>query len=67
MAPQMWRRRTTFVRQVLVVIDTVVSAGAFLAALFLREKLTAMADDPGPLGQFLFSLIARDGASCPRH
>ena len=61
----MWRRRTTFVRQLLVVIDTVVSAGAFLAALFLREKLTALADDPGPLGQFLFSLIARDGVLPP--
>ena len=61
----MWRRRTAFVRQVLVVIDTIVSAGAFLAALYLRDRLSTLDADAGPVQRFLLSLLSRDGLPPP--
>ena len=42
----MWRRRTTFVRRVLLGVDTLVSALAFVAALYLRSWIAELARDP---------------------
>jgi exopolysaccharide biosynthesis polyprenyl glycosylphosphotransferase len=61
----MWRRRTAFVRQVLVVIDTIVSAGAFLAALYLRERVSSLDGDAGAIDRFLLSVLSRDGSPPP--
>lgn len=36
----MWRQQSVFFRQALIVYDVMVSAAAFLAALFVREQLT---------------------------
>jgi len=47
----MWRRRTTFVRRVLLGVDTVVSALAFIASLYFRSALSRVnpGDLPAPL------------------
>ena len=47
----MWRRRTTFVRRVLLGVDTLVSALAFIASLYFRSWLSSTdpADMPGLL------------------
>ena len=49
----MWRRRTTFVRRVLLGVDTLVSALAFVASLYVRSWLstTDPAEMPGLLRQ----------------
>lgn len=61
----MWRRRTTFMRQVLVALDTVVSVAAYLAALFLRGQLAALDPQGGPVARFLASGVEAMGGLPP--
>ncbi|MEM6295289.1 MAG: sugar transferase [Myxococcota bacterium] len=67
----MWRRRTTFVRRVLLGIDTLVSIGAFMLALLLRsaaaELLRQHAQDPGStaIGAALYPLFEALGGLPP--
>ena len=35
----MWRQQSVFLRQALVVYDVLVSAAAFLATLFVRQRI----------------------------
>jgi exopolysaccharide biosynthesis polyprenyl glycosylphosphotransferase len=53
----MWRRRTTFVRRVLLGVDTLISALAFVAALFLRSGLANAARDPQNAPAWLQSVL----------
>jgi exopolysaccharide biosynthesis polyprenyl glycosylphosphotransferase len=51
----MWHRRTVFARQVQVVFDTLVSAGAFLAALFMRDRLARLEASTSEIAELLRS------------
>jgi len=61
----MWRRRTTFVRRVLLVLDTIVSAGAFVLALFLRSWVGQAARDPAEVSGFVRRVVAWYGERPP--
>ena len=51
----MWRQQSVFFRQVLVVYDVLVSAAAFLATLFVRQRLGPEAD--GQVGWVTRTLV----------
>lgn len=61
----MWRRRTTFVRRVLLGVDTIVSAAAFVLALFLRSWLAEAARDPSEMSGFVRGVVAWYGERPP--
>jgi len=61
----MWRRRTTFVRQVLVASDTLVSVVAYFLALTLREFLAKVDPAWGPLWQKVAALVVASGGLRP--
>jgi len=57
----MWRRRTTFMRQVLVALDTLVSVAAYLGALFLRDQLIGLDPTHGPVSSLLSRAVEAAG------
>ena len=61
----MWRRRTTFARQVLVALDTAVSAGAFTIALAVRDWLSHLDRSDGALARWLVSALQPLGGLPP--
>ncbi len=61
----MWRRRTTFVRRVLLGVDTILSVGAFVLALFLRSWVADAARDPAERSSFVRGLAAWYGDQLP--
>lgn len=62
----MWRRRTTFVRRVLIALDTLVSAGAFLLALYVRGWLARVRPGEGALTDLVFRALEWLGSMPPR-
>ncbi len=52
----MWRKRSAFLRQIVIAYDVVVSAAAFFATLFVRDWLAHAAERTGPVATFLKSV-----------
>lgn len=61
----MWRRRTAFARQAMVAFDTVVSAGAFAFALFVRVWLYRVDERPGVLAEYAGRILESFGGTPP--
>lgn len=55
----MWRRRTSFIRQLLVAFDVVTSAAAFLITVCARDWMAAASRHDGPLARAL-ALVGGD-------
>jgi exopolysaccharide biosynthesis polyprenyl glycosylphosphotransferase len=52
----MWRRRSAFLRRIVIAYDVMVSVVAFFATLFLRDWLARAEDRSGPVATFLKSI-----------
>lgn len=61
----MARQRTSFVRQVLVFVDVLVSVAAFLGALWLRDGLAELHPSDGPISRWILDLFAQVGGVPP--
>ena len=61
----MWRRRRAFVRQVLAALDTLVTVGAFVAAVYLRAYLATVGDQTGAFAQWATGVLESAGGVPP--